>query len=293
MPGRALSVFCILDSEFCILLHPPMPELPEVETVRQSLLPLVVGARITAVTVRERRLRRHITPDFETRLRDHNITDIQRRGKYLLFVLEPTSTLLLHLGMSGSMVLRPAGQTPQLHDHVLLKLNSKADLVLNDPRRFSLMQLGTAEDFTELHNLGPDALDEHWSAHSLGALVRKRRLPIKNLLMDQHAIGGVGNIYANEVLYQAGIRPRRRASNLRRRELEALAGAIRSVLMDAVRLGGSSISDFRDGIGRPGYFQLQLAVYGRAGEPCPRCGTRIRRVVLSGRSSFYCPRCQQ
>jgi formamidopyrimidine-DNA glycosylase len=270
-----------------------MPELPEVETVRRSLLPLVVGARITTVVVREHRLRRRIPPAFAARLRNRRIVGIDRRGKYLLFALEPAGTLLVHLGMSGSIILRPPGRALLPHDHVFLRLSVNRDLVLNDPRRFSLMRLGSGEKFPELRNLGPDPLSEHWSPHHLRALVDGRRLPIKNLLMNQQAISGIGNIYANEVLYRAAIRPRRRAATLRRHELEALARSMRSVLDEAVRLGGSSISDFRDGSGRPGTFQLHLAVYGREGEPCTRYGTRIRRVLLSGRSSFYCAKCQR
>jgi formamidopyrimidine-DNA glycosylase len=270
-----------------------MPELPEVETIRRSLLPLAVGARITNVTVRERRLRRRIASDFEERVRDRCIRDIRRRGKYLLFDLEPSATLLVHLGMSGALELRARGLPTRPHDHLRIALDTGADLVFNDPRRFGLVRLGDDSNFAELHNVGPDPLSEHWSAEHLRALTRHRRLPIKNLLMDQRAIGGIGNIYASEMLYRAGIRPRRRAGTLTRRELEALTVAMQAVLNEALQLGGSSISDFRDGTGRPGHFQLRLAVYQREGQPCLRCASAIKRLVLSGRSSFYCPRCQR
>jgi formamidopyrimidine-DNA glycosylase len=155
------------------------------------------------------------------------------------------------------------------------------------------MRIAHRADLTELENVGPDPLAEDWSADRLRPLVRGRKRPIKNLLMDQALLGGIGNIYANEILFHAGIRPTRPARTLRQRELETLAHVTQLVLADAVRLGGSSISDFRDSNGRPGYFQLQLAVYDRAGEPCRRCATPIRRIVLAGRSSFYCRRCQR
>lgn len=279
-----------------------MPELPEVETIRLSLLPHVVGTTIVGVEVRERRLRRPLAPDFERSLRNRPIGRITRRGKYLLFDIGDDEHLLVHMGMSGTLELRDA-KDDQPHDHVILQLDRSAvpgshrpapvRLAFNDPRRFGLMRVGRLAEFDELRNVGPDPLAETWSAERLHGVTRGRRLPIKNLLMDQRVIGGIGNIYASEMLFRAGIRPRRRAANLRRRELAALADAMRVVLEEAVLAGGSSISDFRDGTGRSGYFQLRHAVYERAGQPCARCGAVIRRVVLSGRSSFYCPCCQR
>jgi formamidopyrimidine-DNA glycosylase len=270
-----------------------MPELPEVETIRRSLAPHVVGARIRAVEIRERRLRRAIASDLERRLRGRRIGAIARRGKYLLFDVGRGEHLLVHLGMSGALELRAARAPWAPHDHVRIALGTKRVLVLNDPRRFGLLRVGTLAELRELSTVGPDPLAEDWSAARLRALLRHRRLPIKNWLMDQRAIGGIGNIYANEMLHRAGIRPRRRASALSARALGALATAMRAVLEEAVRLGGSSIADFRDGTGRRGYFQVRLRVYDRAGAPCPACATPIRRLVLAGRSSFYCPRCQR
>lgn len=270
-----------------------MPELPEVETIRRSLRPLVVDARILAVDVRERRLRRPIQADFADRLRNRRIGDIERRGKYLLLALDSDDTLLVHLGMSGALELRDPAAPMEPHDHVRLWLGGDRVLVFNDPRRFGLLRVAPMAQLVELANVGPDPLTEPWTAARLRALTRRRTLPIKNLLMDQRLIAGIGNIYAAEMLFRAGIRPRRGAATLRGRELESLADALRAVLDEAVRLGGSSISDFRDGTGRPGHFQLHLAVYDRAGHPCRRCGTTIRRIVLSGRSSCYCPHCQR
>jgi formamidopyrimidine-DNA glycosylase len=269
-----------------------MPELPEVESIRRSLLPLV-GARILDVEVRERRLRRPIARDFESRLRGRRIETIGRRGKYLLFALDGGPVLLAHLGMSGRIERKRRNEPRAPHDHVRLLLDRGIALVFNDPRRFGLLRVGQGEGFAELGRVGRDPLAEPCSADELRALVRGRKLPIKNLLMDQRRLCGLGNIYVNEVLYQAGIRPRRRAARLGRRDLERLAAALRSVLERAVRLGGSSISDYRDAEGRTGFFQQEHAVYDRAGEPCRRCRTIIRRVTLAGRSSFYCPRCQR
>jgi len=270
-----------------------MPELPEVETIRRSLLPHVLGTDIKEVVVTERRLRQPIAADFEERLRNRCIQEIERRGKYLLFVLDPPAILLVHLGMTGALEIREMGSPRRSHDHLRMRLGTGRDLVYNDPRRFGLMRVGDDADFSELRQMAPDPFAPHWSSDRLYTLTRGRRLPIKNLLMNQRAIGGIGNIYANEMLYRAGIRPRRRACTLSRREINALATAMRAVLDEAVQLGGSSISDFRDSAGRPGSFQLRLAVYNREGEACGRCGRSIRRIILAGRSSFYCPKCQR
>jgi formamidopyrimidine-DNA glycosylase len=271
-----------------------MPELPEVETIRRSLLPHVVGARVTAVTVREGRLRRPITRDFAASLRGKRIAALERLGKYLLFRLDDGAVLLVHLGMSGRLTLMAPRAPLGAHDHVAISLDRGVVLVFNDPRRFGLMRLEKGGVHpVELGIVGRDSLTAAPSVDEWRALVRGRRLPIKNLLMDQRVLAGVGNIYANEMLFQAGIRPRRRATSLRRQELERLGVALRAVLEEAVELGGSSISDYRDANGKPGSFQIRHAVYDRAGEPCRVCGTTIKRIVQSGRSSFYCPRCQR
>lgn len=270
-----------------------MPELPEVETTRRSLVPQLTGARVTAVTVRERRLRRPLAPDFERQLTGRRIDAIQRRGKYLLFALDDGRTLLVHLGMSGSLALVPPPTPLARHDHVAVHFDRDVMMVLNDPRRFGLMRLGRQEALDELRAVGRDPLHEAHSAAEWRALTRGRRLPIKQLLMDQRHVAGVGNIYASEMLFQAGIRPRRRAASLTRAELARLAEALQAVLARAVALGGSSISDYRDANGTPGYFQIHHAVYDRAGQPCGRCAAPIKRLVQSGRSSFYCPTCQR
>jgi len=269
-----------------------MPELPEVETVRRSLLP-IVGRRIEGVDVAEPRLRRRVAPDLGQQLAGRVIDGLGRRGKYLLLHLSGGGCLLAHLGMSGALLLQPAGTPLAAHDHIRIRLSGAVQLTYNDPRRFGLMRAGRVQDFGELRNLGPDPLAEDFSVADLAALARGRKKPVKNLLMDQRALGGIGNIYANEILFRARIRPGRQARRLTRAEIARLFDATRAVLRHAIRLGGSSISDYRDAEGRPGYFHLRLRVYDRAGKPCLRCGTPVRRVVHAGRSSFYCPDCQR
>jgi len=269
-----------------------MPELPEVETVRRSLLP-IIGRRVESVEVFEPRLRRRMANGFAGQLNGRTIETIDRRGKYLLFRLSGGETLLAHLGMSGALLLQPAGTARVEHDHVRLQLSGHQQLTFNDPRRFGLLRVGPADAFDELSNVGPDPLDDRFSLDDFVALARGRKKPVKNLLMDQRGLGGIGNIYANEILFRARIRPGRQARRLTRAELGRLFDAIRAVLGHAIQLGGSSISDYRDATGRPGYFQLQLSVYDRAGQPCPQCRTAVRHAVHAGRSSYYCPQCQR
>jgi len=273
-----------------------VPELPEVETIRRTLLPRVLGRRITEVEVREPRLRRRIPDSFATRLVGQRIEEVERRAKYLLFRLASGDCLVAHFGMSGTITVHDTRVRPEPHDHVRLRLDDGAELVLNDPRRFGLLLLvapGEMDELAELRGLGVDPLEGELSVEFFAAALRRSRRPVKNLLLDQTVLAGLGNIYANEALFRAGVRPTRRACRLRRAEVPGLLEAIRDVLREAVDLGGSSISDYRDGNGRPGYFQLRLRVYDRKDEPCSRCGAVIRRVVQTGRSSFYCPQCQR
>jgi formamidopyrimidine-DNA glycosylase len=266
-----------------------MPELPEVETVRRTLRDRVVGRRIESVRVRERRLRVPVEADFDRRLTGATILDLRRVGKYLLFDLDDGAVWLVHLGMTGCLATTAAGL--ERHNHVAVDLSGGTTMVYNDPRRFGLMRVvrGPAP---ELAALGVDPLSPEFSPESLRGMARDRRRPIKNLLMDQRCIAGLGNIYASEILFRAGVRPGRRAGGLRRLELAAVHAATRVVLEEAIRLGGSSISDYRDGEGRSGHFQMHFNVYARDGEPCRRCDARIRARVLCGRSTFYCPTCQ-
>jgi formamidopyrimidine-DNA glycosylase len=270
-----------------------MPELPEVETVRRSLAPEIVGRVVRAVEVRERRLRGGVARSFAGALRGRRLAGLERRGKFLLAPLDDGRTWLMHLGMSGRLTLGPGGAPGRRHDHVVVTLDDGRALVYNDPRRFGRMAvLAPARAAAEVGE-GADPLAVGFTTEALHALTRRRRASIKALLMDQRRIAGVGNIYANEILFHAGIRPRRRAGRLGRADCARVVAATRAVLADAIAKGGSSISDYRDGFGREGWFQLDLAVYDRAGEPCRRCGGAVRSCVVVGRSTFYCPRCQR
>lgn len=267
-----------------------MPELPEVETIRRTLLPRVLGRGVVAVRVREARLRAPVPADFAARLVGRNVADLRRVGKYLLFDLDDGGVWLVHLGMTGCLATRSPGHAR--HDHIHLEFSDGTQLVYNDPRRFGLMRVADGYP-EELSALGIDPLSPGYSCEYLRDACRGRARPIKTLLMDQAIVAGLGNIYASEILFHSGVRPSRRAATLRRREIERIRTATGAVLERAIRKGGSSISDYRDGEGRSGYFQLELDVYDRRGQACHKCGATIRGRVLSGRSSFYCPSCQK
>ncbi len=269
-----------------------MPELPEVETVRRSLTP-IIGQTIDALEVRERRLRKRVAADLSSRTIGRRIVAIDRCGKYLLFRLSDGGALLAHLGMSGTFTIVPNSTPLAEHDHLLFRFGNGSTLVFNDPRRFGLIRAGEPQEFEELAQMGPDPFSAEFSPAWLRQLTRGRKRPVKNLLMDQRLVAGIGNIYANEILFEARVRPSRQARRLRLAELDILYEATQRVLREAIASGGSSISDYRDGTGRPGYFQLSFRVYDRGGQPCTRCTTPVRRVVHAGRSSFYCPKCQR
>lgn len=269
-----------------------MPELPEVETVRRTLAP-IVGQTISALEVREPRLRRRVGADLAARTIGRRIERIDRRGKYLLLQLSDGGAVLAHLGMSGTLTFVPQSAPIAVHDHVLFRFAGGTMLVFNDPRRFGLIRAGRPESFEELAQMGPDPFSDEFSPAWLRQLTRGRRRPVKNLLMDQRLVAGIGNIYANEILFATGVRPSRQARRLRLAEIDVLHEATRRVLHQAIAAGGSSISDYRDGDGRPGYFQHSFQVYDRGGAPCLRCGTTVRRAVHAGRSSFFCPQCQR
>ncbi|HEY8517760.1 MAG TPA: bifunctional DNA-formamidopyrimidine glycosylase/DNA-(apurinic or apyrimidinic site) lyase [Candidatus Binatia bacterium] len=268
-----------------------MPELPEVETVCRTIAPHVVGRRIERVDVRERRLRRPIPRDLEARLAGRVVHGVARRAKYLLLDVGEGLRWVVHLGMSGRFCV---GEPPpgQPHVHVVADLEGGVRLYFRDPRRFGLMLL--SRDDADLGVLGVEPLGPDFDGELLWSLSRRhRRVTVKSLLMDSRLIAGVGNIYANEALFEAGIRPARRSWRLTRAEADRLAAAVRTVLERAIASRGSSLLDYRDADGNEGEFQRMLRVYEREGEPCRRCATPIKRVVIAGRSSFYCPRCQR
>jgi formamidopyrimidine-DNA glycosylase len=271
-----------------------MPELPEVETTRRGLEPHARGERIAAIHVYDRRLRWPVPLALAREAPGRTIDAIDRRSKYLLFRLGG-HTLLVHLGMTGSLRVFRRPPPRVAHDHVDIVLASGATLRYHDPRRFGAMLwiAGRGDDHPLLASLGPEPFDPAFDAAYLHAATRRRSAAIKLAVMDNHLVVGVGNIYANESLFRAGIRPTTPALRVSRARLERLVAAIRSTLTDAIAKGGSTLRDYVDSAGEPGYFQLDYHVYGRDGAPCRVCGTPIRSLRQGGRASAYCPRCQR
>jgi formamidopyrimidine-DNA glycosylase len=274
-----------------------MPELPEVETTRRGLAPHIVGKQIHDVIVRDRRLRWPIPATLAQKLRGRSIEGIARRGKYLLWDIESQRKggfLLCHLGMSGSLVASVDTPSAQKHDHVDLLITPNITVRYNDPRRFGAMLwiAGATPTHALLDHLGPEPLEDNFDAAHLYAASRGKRVSIKAFIMDAGIVVGVGNIYASEALFRAGIRPTLMAGRLSRARLAALVDAIRATLSDAIRAGGSSLRDYVKADGDNGYFQLEAAVYGRAAEPCVQCTRPIRHIVQGTRSTYYCAHCQ-
>jgi formamidopyrimidine-DNA glycosylase len=270
-----------------------MPELPEVETTRIGLLPRLQGRALTRVVVRDPRLRWPIPPDLDARLRGLTLHGLARRGKYLLFDFG-SLTQLVHLGMSGSLRFAESGESAALHDHVDWIFDDGTVLRLRDPRRFGAVLLtDDASRHPLLARLGPEPLTTAFDGAYLHEQCRRRKVAIKQVVMDAHVVVGVGNIYASESLFHAGIRPGVGAHRLSRVACARLADAIKRVLAAALAAGGSSLRDYVRSSGELGYFQLQTRVYDREGLPCRHCGTPIRRVVQAQRATFYCPACQR
>jgi formamidopyrimidine-DNA glycosylase len=279
-----------------------VPELPEVEVLRRSLAPRLLGARITGVTVHDPRLRERVSSrSLNAAAAGRRVRALDRRSKYLLLHLEGDRTLVIHLGMSGRLTVVSAREPREVHEHVAFHLARGGRLRLVDPRRFGLvLALPTARLLHDRHfaALGIEPLaSDKGGPHLDGAYLRGRaagrRGPVKAFLMDAGIVVGVGNIYASEALYEAGIDPRRSVARIGADRWEGLAVAVRAVLARAIAQGGTTLNDFVDGEGNPGYFQVSLGVYDREGEECARCGTAIRRLVQGGRSTYYCPRCQR
>ena len=270
-----------------------MPELPEVETTRRGVLPHARGETIAGVVVRERRLRWPVPLELERLLPGAVIDDVERRGKYLLF-RTGAGTLIGHLGMSGSLRVVSAPEKPGRHDHVDIALGNGKILRYNDPRRFGclLWTPGDPREHELLCQLGPEPLRKGFNAAHLHQLSRGRKAAVKTFIMDSRVVVGVGNIYANEALFLAGIRPGRAAGRVTAPRYEKLVRAIKSVLGAAVEQGGTTLRDFVGGDGKPGYFQQQLNAYSRGGEPCRNCGELLTETRLGQRSTVYCRRCQ-
>lgn len=272
-----------------------MPELPEVETVCRGIAPLISGATIARAVVRDRRLRRPIPADFAGKTVGRTICAVRRRAKYILLDLEGGSHLLIHLGMSGSLRVVPQSTPAQPHDHVDLLLDNGTLLRFRDPRRFGLCLVidGDPDTHPLLAHLGPEPLSGGLTAAYLAELAAGRSLAIKNFLMDQRVVVGVGNIYASEALFLAGIAPQRPAGQVTVKEFAHLVQAVQAVLRQAIAAGGTTLKDFQNAAGDPGYFAIELKVYGRDGEPCPVCGRPLQSERIGGRSSYYCRRCQR
>jgi formamidopyrimidine-DNA glycosylase len=271
-----------------------MPELPEVETTRRGVEPAVVGHVIERIVVREPRLRWRVPNDLADVVTGKRVQALRRRAKYLLFSL-PNGTLIVHLGMSGSLRVLPASTPPLPHDHLDIVLDSGACLRFNDPRRFGcvLWTTGDPEQHPLLRSLGPEPLSPEFDGAFLARAAKGRRVAIKQLLMNSQIVVGVGNIYASEALFRAGIRPRRPAGRLTTAEFAALAKAVKQVLKEAIRSGGTTLRDYVNADGTPGYFKQRLYVYERTNEPCRVCKTPIRHFVQGQRSTYFCGSCQK
>jgi len=279
-----------------------MPELPEVETVRRGLIPRMVGHRVTRLIQRLKDLRVPLPTRFAQKIEGRTITGIDRRAKYLLLRLDDRQTLIVHLGMSGRMTLHDAHSASEhpfdRHDHVVLEMDDGWQVRFNDARRFGLMLL-VPTDAVDKHNafkgLGPEPLEDAFDGMALAARLKGKRTPIKAALLDQKTLVGVGNIYACEALFLSGISPRRSAHTVQGERAARLMRAIKQVLLRSIDDGGSTLRDHVQPGGELGYFQTRFNVYDRAGAPCPTqdCGNLVKRLVQSGRSTFYCARCQR
>jgi formamidopyrimidine-DNA glycosylase len=271
-----------------------MPELPEVETTRRGIVTSVVGKRVRSLVVYDHRLRWPVPSELPLAVAGRTIGAIDRRGKYLLFRIDG-NTLLVHLGMTGSLRVHARPPPRRAHDHVDIELDDGTVLRYHDPRRFGAMLLlpGAGTDHPLLRDLGPEPFDAWFDADYVYAATRRRTAAIKLALMDSRLVVGVGNIYANEALFRAGIRPTVASGRVSRPRAARLVDAVRGTLAEAIRAGGSTLRDYVDASGQAGHFQFRYNVYGREGERCLTCGAAIRLVRQGGRATYYCPRCQR
>lgn len=273
-----------------------MPELPEVETICCGLRALLPGRRVDRVEVLNRRLRCRVSRDFRARLEGRIIQGVGRRGKYIVVTLEGDWVWISHLGMSGKLIYVEASRPRERHDHLIVKLNDGHELRYHDPRRFGLSLVVPAARVTslsQLRDLGPEPFDPQFCGVYLRAVFSKSRRRVRDLLIDQKVVAGLGNIYANEILFRAAVRPTTRGWKLGHSVADKIAKTIPEVLQAAIRWCGTSFSDYRDAQDRLGEFQNHLKVYDREGERCRVCSTGIKRVLWGNRSAFYCPTCQK
>ncbi len=270
-----------------------MPELPEVETTRRGIIPHLLGRCVQSVVIRNPNLRWKVPAALARELPGQTLHAVERRAKYLLLRAD-SGTVIVHLGMSGSLRIVACASPAEQYDHVEFVLAGGKCLRLRDPRRFGAVLWTRADPAHHalLRNIGPEPLASEFSGTYLHARTRRRTAAIRDLLLNTHIVAGIGNIYANEALFQAQIRPGRRAGRLSRAECDRLVQAIRSTLTKAIQAGGTTLRDFQNADGQPGYFQQALAVYGRTGKPCQCCATPIRALRLGQRRTFFCPHCQ-
>ena len=280
-----------------------MPELPEVETVRRGLSPVMEGRRVLALEVNRPDLRFPFPDGFAKRVAGAEIVRLGRRAKFLVADLSTGETLIMHLGMTGRFRIEDGNlgefhhetKDDPKHDHVVFRMQGGVSVTYNDPRRFGFMEMWPTSNFEEyqrLKEMGPEPLSNGFSAGYLGEALKGKAAPIKAALLDQKIVAGLGNIYVCEALFRSGISPRRKSSTIPGARAERLAPAINAVIAEAIEAGGSSISDFSNASGELGYFQHRFQVYDREGEACVTCGKAVRRLVQSGRSTFYCGGCQ-
>ncbi len=279
-----------------------MPELPEVETVCRGLAPVMVGRRIAQVTLRRPDLRVALPRDLVRRMEGRRVAAIRRRAKYILIELDSPDVVILHLGMSGRISIAQGDVAPARHDHVVIALDDGTRIAFNDARRFGLMLIAERTALARhklFAGLGPEPLSEAFDGAALAARLKGKKTPIKAALLDQRVVAGLGNIYVCEALFRAGVSPKRLARSIGGDKAAALAAAVKTVLAKAIAAGGSSLRDYVQPSGELGYFQHQWAVYDKEGAACPGCGCDIarsggiKRIVQSGRSTFYCPRRQR
>jgi len=270
-----------------------MPELPEVETTRRGISPNIKGQTIKAIVIRDARLRWPIPASIKKLLPGHTIKNITRRSKYLLLETD-IGSLIMHLGMSGSLRVVTEEVPAQKHDHIDIVFTNNKILRLRDPRRFGAVLFTKADPLQHklLVNLGPEPLSAQFHTEYLYTKSRQRKVAVKSFLMDSKIVVGVGNIYASEALFMAGIHPKKAAGKLTRPQCNRLVSAVKHVLTAAIKAGGTTLRDFTRSDGKPGYFRLSLKLYGKKGEPCPRCHKPISHAVIGQRASYYCTHCQ-
>jgi len=268
-----------------------MPELPEVETTLRGIEPHISSQQIIALTVRQASLRWPVTENIQALVQGQKIHSVSRRAKYLIFKLD-CGSILIHLGMSGSLRITATADPWRKHDHIEMQLSNGCALRYHDPRRFGCW-LWSANEHSQLGNLGPEPLSDNFDGDLLYRLSRNRKLAVKPFIMDSAVVVGVGNIYASEALFRSGIRPDRSAARISRERYQLLAQNIKAILAAAIDQGGTTLRDFVNSDGQPGYFQQSLDVYGRAGEPCTVCSLTLKEIRLGQRSSVFCSGCQR